>query len=166
MSKQIIEIRRISKNQLWKELESKDTIIPLVCSKIQLREGLDTGLLNFVLFGGSKLTCVDEVLAAYENDAFAGAVTLSPAGEMYDKKPSIIGLLVLKGWRRKGIGTKLMESAITRMKKRGLAPVHIDLLSTNLKKLVEKLDDDFMKWLIVNDQSEYGDCFDMFESLE
>ena len=158
----MIEIRRISKNQLWEEFESRDTIIPLVCSKIQLREGLDNGLMNFILFGGSRLSCVDEVLAAYENGAFAGSVTLSPVGEMNNKKPSIIGLLVLKGWRRKGIGTKLMESAITRMRERGLTPVHIDILSMNARKLVEKLDDDFMKYLVINDQSEY-DCIDMFE---
>lgn len=162
----MLEIRRISKNQLWEELESRDTIIPLVCTKIQLREGLDNGLMNFILFGGSRLTCVDEVLAAYEKETFVGTVTLSPVGEMNARKPSIIGLLVLKEWRRKGIGTKLMESAITRMKKRGLTPVHIDLLSTNLKKLVEKLDEKFKKNLIVNDQSAYGDCFDMFESLK
>lgn len=166
MSKQIIEIRRISKNQLWKELESRDTSIPLLCSKIQLREGLDTGLMNFILFGGSRLTCVDEVLAAYENDTFVGTVSLSPVGEMNARKPSIIGLLVLKGWRRKGIGTKLMESAITRMRERGLTPVHIDVLSKNAMKLVEKLDDEFRKLLIANDQSEHADCFDMFESLE
>ena len=145
MSKQIIEIRRITKNQLW--------------------EGLDNGLMNAILFGGSRLTCVDEVLAAYENDIFTGAVTLSPVGEMYNRKPSIVGLLVLKGWRRKGIGTKFMESAITRMRERGLTPVHIDLLSTNLKRLVEKLDDDLSKCLIVNDQSAYADCFDKLESL-
>lgn len=162
----MIEIRRISKNQLWKELESRDTIIPLVCSKIQLREGLDKGLMNFILFGGSMLTCVDEVLAAYENDAFAGAVTLSPVGEMNAGKPSIIGLLVLKEWRRKGIGTKLMESAINRMRERGLTPVNIDVLSKNAMKLVEKLDEKFKKNLIANDQSEHGDCFDMFESLK
>jgi GNAT superfamily N-acetyltransferase len=89
----MIEIRRISKNQLWAEL--------------------DDGLLNAILFGGSRLTCVDEVLAAYENDTFAGAVTLSPVGEMNARKPSIVGLLVLKEWRRKGIGIKLMESAVT-----------------------------------------------------
>ena len=83
----MIEIRRISKNQLWEELESRDTIIPLVCSKIQLREGLDTGLMNFILFGGSRLTCVDEVLAAYEKETFVGTVTLSPVGEMNNKKP-------------------------------------------------------------------------------
>jgi len=49
------------------------------------------------------------------------------------------------------------------MKKRGLAPVHIDLLSTNLKKLVEKLDEKFKKYLVINDQSEHADCFDLFE---
>lgn len=162
----MLEIRRISKNQLWKELESRDTIIPLLCSKIQLREGLDNGLMNFILFGGSRLTWIDEVLAAYEKDTFVGTVTLSPVGEMNTGKPSIIGLLVLKGWRRKGIGTKLMESAVNRMNERGLTPVHIDLLSTNVKKLIEKLDNDLMKCLIINDQSAYGDCFDLFESLE
>lgn len=160
----MIEIRRITKNQLWKELESRDTSIHLVCSKIQLKEGLDNGLMNFILFGGSRLTCVDEVLAAYENDAFAGTVTLSPVGELNAKKPSIIGLLVLKGWRRKGIGTKLMESAITRMRERGLTPVHIDIISRNAMKLVEKLDGEFRKLLIANDQSEHGDCFDFFNS--
>lgn len=158
----MVEIRRISKNQLWKELESKDTNIPLVCTKIQLLEGLDNGLMNFILFGGSRLACVDEVLAAYENGTFAGAVTLSPVGEMYNRKPSIVGLLVLKRLRRNGIGTELMESAITRMRDRGLTPVHIDLLSTNVKKLIEKLDNEFRKHLIENDQSKY-DCFEMFE---
>ena len=142
----MIEIRRISKNELWEELGN--------------------GLINFALFGGSRLTCVDEVLVAYEGDTFVGTVTLSPVGEMNNKKPSIIGLLVLKGSRRKGIGTKLMESAITRMRERGLMPVHIDVLSKNAMKLVEKLDDDFRKLLIANDQSAYGDCFDLFESLE
>jgi GNAT superfamily N-acetyltransferase len=160
----MLEIRRISKNQLWEEFESRDTSIPLLCSKIQLREGLDTGLMNFILFGGDRLTCVDEVLAAYENGAFAGAVTLSPVGEMNTGKPSIVGLLVLKRLRRNGIGTKLMESAITRMRERGLTPVHIDILSMNAGKLVEKLDDDFKKCLVINDQSEHGDCFDLFES--
>lgn len=65
----------ITKNRLWQEL--------------------DNGLTNAILFGGSRLTCVDEVLAAYENGAFAGAVTLSPSGEMNDG-PAIVGLLVLK----------------------------------------------------------------------
>lgn len=139
----MVEIRRISKNQLWDEL--------------------DDVLLNAILFGGDRLTCVDEVLAAYENNAFMGAVTLSPVGEMNARKPSIIGLLVLKGWRRKGIGTKLMESAINRMRERGLTPVHIDVLSKNAMKLIEKLDDEFRKYLIANDQSEHADCFDVFE---
>lgn len=142
----MIEIRRIRSNQLWDEL--------------------DDGLINVILFGGSRLTCVDEVLAAYENGAFAGAVTLSPVGEMYNRKPSIVGLLVLKEWRRKGIGTKLMQSAINRMKERGLTPVHIDVLSKNAMKLVEKLDDEFRKLLIANNQSEHADCFDFVESLE
>ena len=79
--------------------------------------------------------------------------------------PAIVGLLVLKGWRRKGIGTKLMERAINRMKERGLTPVHVDVLSKNLKRLLEKLDTKFKMNLIVNDNSEYGDCFDMLELI-
>ena len=138
------QIQKITKNQLWEEL--------------------DDGLTNAILFGGSRLTCVDEVLAAYENGTFAGAVTLSPSGEMNDG-PAIVGLLVLKGWRRKGIGTKLMERAITRMKERGLTPVNIDVLSKNLKNLIEKLDPKFKVNLIMNDHSEEGDCFDMLELI-
>lgn len=139
----MIEIRKISKNQLWEELEQ--------------------GILNFALFGGSRLTHVDEILAAYEKDTFVGVITLSPVGEMNTGEPSIIGLLVLTGWRRNGIGTKLMERAITRMKGRGLTPVHIDALSKNSMRLIENLDDEFKKYLIVNDQSENADCFDMLE---
>lgn len=82
----MIQIRKISKNQLWEELEN--------------------GLINFILFGGERFTCVDEVLAAYENDTFAGAVTLSPVGELHAGQ-LIVGLLVLKSQRRKGIGTVL-----------------------------------------------------------
>ncbi len=137
----MVEIRRISKNQLWEELEQ--------------------GPITFILFGGSRLDCVDEVLAAYERDTFVGAVTLSPMGELHEG-PSIIGLLVLKKWRRHGIGTRLMESAINRMRERGLTPMYIDVLSKNIKKLIEKLDDDFRKCLVINDQSEY-DCFDRLE---
>lgn len=138
----MIEIRQITKNRLWQEL--------------------DDGLITAILFGGSRLTCVDEVLAAYENGAFAGAVTLSPSGEMNDGQ-AIIGLLVLKSWRRKGIGTKLMERAINRMKERGMTPVHIEVLSKNAMKLVEKLDTKFKINLIVNDHSEDADCFELLE---
>ncbi len=139
----MIEIRKISKNQLWDELEQ--------------------GIVTFALFGGSRLTHVDEILAAYEKETFVGVITLSPVGEMNTGDPAIIGLLVLNGWRRKGIGTKLMESAITRMMERGLVPVHIEALSKNSMRLIEKLGYDFKKCLDVNDQSEYGDCFDMIE---
>lgn len=137
----MIEIRMIGKNQLWDMLEQ--------------------GPINFILFGGSRLTYVDEVLAAYERDTFVGAVTLSSRGELYEG-PSIIGLLVLKAWRRQGIGTKLLKSAINRMKERELTPAYIDVLSKNAKNLIEKLDDDFRKCLFINDQSKY-DCFDRLE---
>lgn len=56
-----------------------------------------------------------------------------------------------------------MERAINRMKERGLTPVHIDVLSKNLKNLVEKLDTKYKRNLIVNDHSEEADCFDMLE---
>lgn len=137
----MIEIRRIGKNQLWNEL--------------------DVGLINFVLFGGTRFDCLDEVLAAYENDTFVGAVTISSKGEL-NTGPSVIGLLVMPAWRRQGIGTRLMKSAITRMKERGMTPVHIDVLSKNIKNLIEKLDEDFRQYLIVNDNSD-ADCFDMLE---
>lgn len=142
----MVEIRRITNNQLWQELEHD--------------------LINVVLFGGSRITCVDEVLAAYEKDTFVGAVTLSPVGEMNTGEPSIVGLLVLTAWRRNGIGTKLMERAINRMRERGLIPVNIDVLSVNAKKLVESLDGKLKKCLIVNDQSEYGDVFEIIEKAK
>ncbi len=145
MVKKMIEIKKIGKNELWNELED--------------------GLTNFILFGGSRFAFVDEVLAAYESDIFAGAVTLSPVDEMGYDNPSIIGLLVLEKFRSKGIGKKLMESAIARMQVRKLIPVHIDVLSRNLIRLIEGLDPELKKNLILNDMSEF-DCFETLEKAQ
>lgn len=143
----MIEIRMIPKENLWKYLKHE-------------------GLINVILFGGQRFTFVDEVIAAFDGIILVGAVTLSAVGEYGTGEPAIIGLLVTKGWRRKKIGTRLMERAIRRMDERGLTPIYVDVLSEALKRLIEKLDESLKQKLIVNDLSKEADCFDMIESIK
>lgn len=138
----MIEIMPIRRNTLYNEVEDS--------------------ILKFVLFGGSRITFVDEIFGAYKNGFFMGAISVSPLDEFACERPSIIGLLVLKKYRREGAGKKLLEKAILRMRERKLVPVHIDVLSVNALKLIETLAPELRKDLIVNDMSQ----FDCFETLE
>lgn len=133
-----MDIKRIDKNKLWKELSEEESII------------------NAILFGGDRLSCVDEILAAYEDEKFIGVVTISPEGEMRDGNPAIVALFVRKEHRMKGNGTKLLECAIRRMIERGLIPVRVDVLSKGAKRVIEKLSEDLRNALKINDQSVYG----------
>ncbi len=144
----LIEIKRLTKAQLWQYLEED--------------------LINVVLFGGERLYFVDEILAAFDGEVLVGAVTMSPVGEFGDGKPEIIGLRVLQGWRRQGIGAKLMERAIKRMVERGFtgnASIHIEVLSQAALNLVNKLPADLRERLDIRDNSTDGDCFDMLERM-
>ncbi len=103
-------------------------------------------------------------MAAYENEKFIGAVTISPEGEMRNGNPAIIALFVRKEYRMKGNGTKLLECAIKRMIDRGLTPVNVSALSKGAKKVIEKLPEDLKSVLKISDQSAYGDY--IFRSTE
>jgi len=98
-----------------------------------------------ILFGGERFDCCDEVLAAFENDQFLGAVTLSSQGELMSGQPTIVGLWVSYQHRRKGIGQSLLEAAIRRMIERGLTPVRLDSISSKADIMIERLPQDLKK---------------------
>ena len=91
------------------------------------------------MFGGERFDCCDEILAAFENDQFLGAVTLSSRGEVLSGQPTIVGLWVSYQHRRKGIGQALLEAAIERMIERGLTPVRLDPISSKIDRMIERL---------------------------
>ena len=123
-----MKIKIISKRKLWNYLRS-------FANKPAIG----------ILFGGERFDCCDEVLAAFENDQFLGAVTLSSQGELMSGQPTIVGLWVSYQHRRKGIGQSLLEAAIRRMIERGLTPVRLDSISSKADIMIERLPQDLKK---------------------
>jgi len=122
LSRVLISIRPISKQDLWVEIDEFATM-PAIG----------------ILFGGDRLTCCDEVLAAYAGSTFLGVVTLSSEGETLSGEPAIVGLWVHYDHRGEGVGSVLLTAAVKRMAKRGLVPVSIIPLSSKVLGMLEKL---------------------------
>lgn len=123
-----VEIKIISKRKLWNYLQPF-AIKPAIG----------------ILFSGERFECCDEVLAAFENNQFLGAVTLSSKGEMMSGQPTIVALWVSYQYRRKGIGQALLEAAIRRMIERGLTPVQLDSISSKADMMIERLPQELKK---------------------
>lgn len=120
-----MEIRSIAKSELWGHLEPHAGT-PAIA----------------ILFGGDRLSCCDEVLAAYDGDQFLAAVSVSSEGEMLSGEPTIVGMWVHYAHRRQGVGKALLEAAIGRMIERGLTPIRLDVMSTKVGKIIEQLPED------------------------
>ena len=127
-----MEIKIISKRKLWNYLQP-------FANKPAIG----------ILFGGERIDCCDEVLAAFENSQFLGAVTLSSQGEVMSGQPTIVGLWVSYQHRKKGIGQALLEAAIRRMIERGLTPVRLDSISSKADRMFERLPKELKKVIIV-----------------
>jgi len=123
-----VKIKIISKRKLWNHLQP-------FASKPAIG----------ILFGGERFDCCDEVLAAFENDQFLGAVTLSSEGELMSGQPTIVGLWVSYQHRRKGIGQALLEAAIRRMIEHGLTPVRLDSISSKADIIIKQLPQELKK---------------------
>ncbi|MFY9484753.1 MAG: GNAT family N-acetyltransferase [Patescibacteria group bacterium] len=117
-----MEIRLISKSELWGHLEPH-------AGKPAIG----------ILFAGDRLSCCDEALAAFEADQFLGAVTLAPQGEMGSGEPTIVGIWVHYDHRGNGVGQTLLEAAVRRMIERGLTPVRLDVMSGKAGRIIERL---------------------------
>ena len=146
-----IEIKKLIKKVLGKilkiEIFSKTTQnIKTITKWIKtLPKSLDVG----ILFGGDRLNCITHFVVAKIFWKIVGIVTIAREGENKSGIPTIIAIYVKKEWRRKGIGTKLFHQTIEYMIKEKMVPIEITVFTTPVSKIIDALDDNKKKFIIV-----------------
>lgn len=126
-----------------------------------------------VLMSGDRLSCCDEAVAAFEGETFLGAATIAPFGEQRNPameiaarelgdvtepaEPTLVGLWVVPEHRGRGVGQQLFEAVIRRMVERSLVPVRVDVMSSRIPRLLERLPEDLRDQLRVVDSGWYTD---------
>jgi len=103
-----------------------------------------------VLFGGDRLMCCDEFIGIFINGELASVVSISPEGEDNSGQPTIVGIYTAKKFRNSGIGTKILKAAIKRGVERGFQKIQIDVFSSKLAKLINKLEEEYKQYLDVH----------------
>ena len=99
--------------------------------------------LFYLLFGGDRITCCDEVLVIFDSEANTlpiGACSIAPKGETWDGQTTLVGVYVLSGYRGQSIAGQLVGRAVARCQKRNLnLPVRVDALFPAMRKALAKL---------------------------
>ena len=129
-----------------------------------------------LLFGGTRLSCCDEVVVIKDKRRIVAATSLAPFGEernpgmekmardpqfaeavqrvnyaIRPAEPTIVGVFVLPNYRGQGFGRQIMEAAIRRCIERSLIPTKIDLMSTGIKHIVDTLPTELRQHLLIRD---------------
>ena len=109
------------------------------------------------LFGGDRLSCIDEgIVFALDGDV-VGLGTIAPEGEMRDGQPTIVGLYVRHEYRGRGYGRKIMLATIDRMRERGLVlPYRVDATSSHGFFACQGLPEEYRQDLDLRDMSMKG----------
>jgi len=111
------------------------------------------------LFGGDRISCVDEAVAVMVDGQIVGLATIAPNGESGSGKPTIVGAYVLPAFRGKGFGRQLLEFAIRRCLERGFMKIRLDVMSASVRYIVGFLPGELKSALDV------VDCGDVLDSL-
>lgn len=91
---------------------------------------------TLILLGGDRFTCCDEWVVIKVDDHPAAIASIAPEGEQHDGQPSIVGVYVRPGYRRRGYGRAVFRAAIQRCLERGLTPIRVDVLSTAMRHVL------------------------------
>jgi GNAT superfamily N-acetyltransferase len=105
-----------------------------------------------LLLGGDRWNAITHAAVAEVGKEIVGIATIAPKGEQ-SGEPTIVALYVWKEWRRRGIGTRLLEAAIEWMVERGLAPIRVDALSPVALGVIQKLSAELREKIRINDCS-------------
>ena len=111
------------------------------------------------LFGGDRASCCDEAVVIKHRGQIIALTTIAPAGEMGSGEPAIVGVYTMPEWRRHGLGLEVLQATIRRCVERGLKPVRIDVMSSGLGRLVERLPPELKLWVNAQDMGSPLDSF-------
>jgi GNAT superfamily N-acetyltransferase len=82
-----------------------------------------------ILFGGERLMVTNWGAVATDGDAIIGLATVAERGEMASGIPTLVGVMVLPEWRRRGIGLALLWTVVEEAGRRGLLPLLYEALT-------------------------------------
>lgn len=139
-----------------------------------------------LLFGGDRLTCCDEGIVMRLKQNLVGLASIAPYGEGLDVssiairktlieqygnseeelgpepelgEPTIVGLYVKRTYRQKGYGDVLLRTAIARDIDRGFQTIRIDSMNSRVMRMLEKLPQDVLSNLHVEDLGPLMDSY-------
>ena len=78
---------------------------------------------------------------AVENNQVIGWCDIIPKEQEFHKHVGILGMGVISGYRNKGIGTKLINTAIKHARSRGIERIELEVYASNIiaQKLYKKI---------------------------
>lgn len=119
-----------------------------IVSRKQWREHLEElpefpkEMVTVILFGGQRLHCIDEAIIGIVDDEIIGAATIAPEKQEYRGEPEIVGLYIRPEFRREGYGTEIFRRAVQRCRERGWDNVKVQILSSEIPGLIDKLSEE------------------------
>ncbi|MBI2551444.1 GNAT family N-acetyltransferase [Candidatus Uhrbacteria bacterium] len=114
---------------------------------------------TMILFGGDRLTCCDEFLAAFDGQEIVALASIAPWGEEGEGTPTIVGLYVLYERRGQGIGSILFEATVKRCVERGFEKIRVDLMSAGMAHVVNRLSEDLRQRLMIVNHGQIMDSW-------
>lgn len=103
-----------------------------IATKDELRKALrDWPItpMSAILFGGERFMWTTWGAMAKTGNLVIGLATVADEGEMGSGKPTLIGVMVLPDYRRRGIGTQLVRAVVDEARTRKLLPLLTECLS-------------------------------------
>jgi len=112
-----------------------------------------------LLFGGNRISCCDEGVIAEQENKLVGVATIAPEGEEMSGQPTVVALYVIPEFRGKGYGRQILRKAVERCIERGFLSIRMDVMSSNAKKIIDKLPKELQEKIDVHDLGNIMDNF-------
>jgi GNAT superfamily N-acetyltransferase len=120
---------------------------------------LPQNILTGMLLSGDRISCCSHAAIATIDGKFAGICTIAPDGEQCSGIPTIVALYVISEYRGRLLGRELLILSIKFMAKNNFLPIRIDVMSTNMRNIIEGLPEDLKNNLQLSDHKDILDIF-------
>lgn len=114
-----------------------------------------------LLLSGDRISCCDEGVIMEKEAKLVGVATIAPEGEEHSGQPTIVGLYVAPEYRGQGYGDQILRRAIERCIERGFDKIRMDVMSSNVSKILEKLPDEMKEKIDVHNLGNIMEIFNM-----